>query len=129
MHKTFALAKKKTFVWTFLDDAEYARLIVEALVRTCSIDARLHDMERFPEMNRRWFVIVGLRWFTRNKHDASFPKNALMWCLEERGIKVSDLDSVVFTTNHSRNLADYWKPILHLHREVFHPSCELCQYG
>ena len=34
--------------------------------------------------------------FTRKKHDASFPKNAVAYCLAEGGIKVSDLDFVAF---------------------------------
>ena len=34
--------------------------------------------------------------FTRKKHDFSFPKNALRYCLEERGLKGSDLDFVAF---------------------------------
>src|SRR5256886_1795750 len=34
--------------------------------------------------------------FTRKKHDASFPKNAVAYCLGEGGIKVSDLDLVAF---------------------------------
>src|SRR5437764_10912414 len=34
--------------------------------------------------------------FTRKKHDASFPKNAVEYCLAEGGIKVSDLDLVAF---------------------------------
>src|SRR5256886_5569325 len=34
--------------------------------------------------------------FTRKKHDASFPKNAVAYCLREGGLKVSDLDFVAF---------------------------------
>jgi carbamoyltransferase len=34
--------------------------------------------------------------FTRKKHDASFPKNAVTYCLHEGGITVSDLDFVAF---------------------------------
>src|SRR5258707_5689375 len=34
--------------------------------------------------------------FTRKKHDAAFPKNAVEYCLREGGIKVSDLDLVAF---------------------------------
>ncbi len=34
--------------------------------------------------------------FTRKKHDASFPKHAVMYCLGEGGIKVNELDYVAF---------------------------------
>ncbi len=34
--------------------------------------------------------------FSRNKHDSSFPNQAIEYCLEESGSNVSDLDAVVF---------------------------------
>jgi carbamoyltransferase len=34
--------------------------------------------------------------FTRRKHDAGFPRNAISYCRSEAGIRVSDLDYVVF---------------------------------
>ena len=34
--------------------------------------------------------------FTRRKHDPSFPKNAIDYCLREAGIKESDLNIVAF---------------------------------
>jgi carbamoyltransferase len=34
--------------------------------------------------------------FTRRKHDASFPSNAVAYCLREAGITTADLDAVVF---------------------------------
>jgi carbamoyltransferase len=34
--------------------------------------------------------------FSRKKHDARFPKNAIAYCLEEAGIELSDVDQVVF---------------------------------
>jgi carbamoyltransferase len=34
--------------------------------------------------------------FTRKKHDSSFPHNAIQYCLAEGGVKLSDLDYVVF---------------------------------
>ena len=34
--------------------------------------------------------------FTRKKHDAGFPKNAIDYCLQEAGLKMSDVDHVVF---------------------------------
>ena len=34
--------------------------------------------------------------FTRKKHDPSFPRRAIEYCLDEAGLRISDLDSVVF---------------------------------
>ena len=44
--------------------------------------------------------------FTRKKHDSSFPKNAIAYCLEEAGATLSELDHVVF----------YEKPFLKFER-------------
>ena len=37
--------------------------------------------------------------FTRKKHDFGFPKHAIDFCLEFAGLKVSDLDYIVFYEN------------------------------
>ena len=34
--------------------------------------------------------------FTRKKHDPSFPRNAIDYCLEEAGISMVDVDFVAF---------------------------------
>ena len=34
--------------------------------------------------------------FTRKKHDASFPAAAAAWCLDSAGIRLTDVDQVVF---------------------------------
>ncbi|MCB1120406.1 MAG: carbamoyltransferase [Verrucomicrobiae bacterium] len=44
--------------------------------------------------------------FTRKKHDASFPRHAIDYCLKEAGISPADLDHVAF----------YEKPFLHFER-------------
>jgi carbamoyltransferase len=44
--------------------------------------------------------------FTRKKHDPRFPRNAIKYCLEEAGIKIQNVDYVVF----------YDKPILTFER-------------
>src|SRR3954454_16449254 len=44
--------------------------------------------------------------FTRKKHDASFPKHALQYCLREARIQLNELDYVVF----------YEKPLLKFER-------------
>ena len=44
--------------------------------------------------------------FTRKKHDAAFPAHATRYCLQEAGIRIEDLDLVVY----------YEKPLLKLER-------------
>ena len=44
--------------------------------------------------------------FTRKKHDAAFPMNAIKYCLEEAKLKQNDIDSIVF----------YEKPFLKFER-------------
>src|SRR5579883_1534979 len=34
--------------------------------------------------------------FSRKKHDARFPKHAVAYCVSEAGVKLNDLDFVVF---------------------------------
>jgi carbamoyltransferase len=34
--------------------------------------------------------------FTRKKHDAGFPQNAVQYCLDAAGIKLGDVDYVAF---------------------------------
>ena len=34
--------------------------------------------------------------FSRKKHDARFPKNAISYCLKEANIELLDLDQIVF---------------------------------
>src|SRR5271154_681458 len=34
--------------------------------------------------------------FTRRKHDAAFPRHAAAWCLGSSGLRLEDLDSIVF---------------------------------
>ena len=46
--------------------------------------------------------------FTRRKHDASFPTNAVAYCLREAGITAADLNAVVF----------YEKPLLKADRLI-----------
>ena len=34
--------------------------------------------------------------FTRKKHDPGFPSHAILYCLEEAGVSLEELDAVVF---------------------------------
>src|ERR1700726_2958213 len=46
--------------------------------------------------------------FTRKKHDAAFPENAIRWCLEAAAVTAADIDRVAF----------YDKPFLKFERLV-----------
>src|SRR5690242_13317125 len=52
--------------------------------------------------------------FTRKKHDAAFPVNAIKWCLQYTGKSLLDIDAVVF----------YEKPFLKFERllETYYSS-------
>ena len=53
--------------------------------------------------------------FTRKKHDADFPIESVKYCLEESGLRLSDLDAIAF----------YDKPYLKFERllETYHSFC------
>jgi len=44
--------------------------------------------------------------FTRKKHDESFPKHAISYCLESQGVRLAEVDTVVY----------YEKPLLTFER-------------
>jgi carbamoyltransferase len=46
--------------------------------------------------------------FTRKRHDASFPNNAIAWCLKHAGVRAADIGHVVF----------YDKPLLKFERLI-----------
>ncbi len=56
--------------------------------------------------------------FTRNKHDISFPENAIKWCLRTQGITIKEIDYIGF----------YEKPLLKFER-VLHQNLEMFPQG
>ncbi|MDC3095328.1 carbamoyltransferase, partial [Prochlorococcus sp. AH-716-M06] len=42
--------------------------------------------------------------FTRIKHNAGFPLNAIKWCLEQTNLKISNVDDIAINTNPRSNL-------------------------
>ena len=55
-----------------------------------------HDSADWLVQNWEIFAAAQEERFTRKKHDPSFPKNAVDFCLEKGKIRVSDLDYVGF---------------------------------
>ena len=70
------------------------------------ISAYYHDSAACIIKDGKILVAAQEERFTRKKHDASFPRLAIMSCLKEANIKSTDLDCVVF----------YEKPFLKFER-------------
>jgi carbamoyltransferase len=70
----------------FLDDA----------MRILGISAFYHDSAAALIDNGRIIAAAQEERFTRRKHDAVFPHNAIAYCLAEAGVSADGLDHVVF---------------------------------
>lgn len=60
------------------------------------ISAYYHDSAAALIRNGRIVAAAQEERFTRKKHDASFPAQAVNYCLEEAGLSLGDVDDVVF---------------------------------
>jgi carbamoyltransferase len=65
-------------------------------MRILGISALYHDSAAAIVVDGRIVAAAQEERFTRKKHDASFPKNAIGYCLDVAGCRLSELDSVVF---------------------------------
>jgi carbamoyltransferase len=65
-------------------------------VRILGISAYYHDSAAALLADGEIVAAAQEERFTRKKHDARFPKQAVSWCLSEAGIKLADVDQVVF---------------------------------
>src|ERR671910_3654868 len=74
--------------------------------RILGISAFYHDSAACLIEDGRIVAAAQEERFTRKKHDASFPTNAVAYCLRERGISAAQLDLVGF----------YEKPLLKFER-------------
>ena len=70
------------------------------------ISAFYHDSAASLLKNGEIIAAAQEERFTRKKHDANFPSNAIKYCLKEASIESSEIDSVVF----------YEKPFLKFER-------------
>jgi len=75
-------------------------------MRILGISAFYHDSAAALLVDARIKAAAQEERFTRKKHDASFPANAIGFCLDEGGVRLSDVDYVVF----------YEKPFLKFER-------------
>ncbi|MCF6342343.1 MAG: hypothetical protein L3J31_06010, partial [Bacteroidales bacterium] len=74
--------------------------------RTLGISAFYHDSAAALLIGGKIIAAAQEERFTREKHTAHFPKNAIKYCLEEAGLEIDELDAVVF----------YDKPLLKFER-------------
>jgi carbamoyltransferase len=65
-------------------------------MRILGISAFYHDSAAALIDDGRIVAAVQEERFTRRKHDASFPHNAIAYCLEQAGVAADGLDHVVF---------------------------------
>ena len=70
------------------------------------ISAYYHDSAAALLVDGRIVAAAQEERFTRKKHDANFPANAVAYCLKEAGLSIADLDHVAF----------YDKPLLKFER-------------
>jgi carbamoyltransferase len=64
--------------------------------RILGISAFYHDSAAALVVDGRITAAAQEERFTRVKHDARFPASAIRYCLDQAGLKASDLDHVVF---------------------------------
>jgi len=65
-------------------------------VNILGISAYYHDAAAALVNDGRIVAAAQEERFTRKKHDAGFPRNAVQYCLQEGGVRAQDLDAVVF---------------------------------
>jgi carbamoyltransferase len=75
-------------------------------VRIAGISAYYHDSAAALVHDGRVVAAAQEERFTRRRHDARFPRNALLYCLSEAGISLDEVDYVAF----------YDKPLLKFER-------------
>jgi carbamoyltransferase len=65
-------------------------------MRILGISAFYHDSAAALLGDGRILAAAQEERFTRVKHDSSFPRHAVAWCLREAGVKLQQVDHVVF---------------------------------
>jgi carbamoyltransferase len=69
---------------------------MEPVKTILGLSAYYHDSAAALIKNGEIIAAAQEERFTRKKHDAGFPENAIRYCLAECGLKLSDVDEVVF---------------------------------
>ena len=66
------------------------------MTRILGISALYHDSAAAFVEDGRIVAAAQEERFTRTKHDASFPANAIRYCLEEAGVSLAEVDHIAF---------------------------------
>jgi len=66
------------------------------MIRVLGISAFYHDSAAAIVVDGKIAAAAQEERFTRKKHDAGFPENAIKYCLNQAGASISDIDYVVF---------------------------------
>ncbi|WP_404423899.1 carbamoyltransferase [Nibricoccus sp. IMCC34717] len=77
-------------------------------MKILGLSAFYHDSAAALVVDGRVVAAAQEERFTRRKHDASFPEQAVQYCLREAGLRIEEIDQVVF----------YEKPLLKFERLV-----------
>ena len=75
-------------------------------MKILGISCYYHDSAASIIVESEIIVAVQEERFTRKKHTPDFPLNSIKFCLEETGLKIEELDAIVF----------YDKPIVKFER-------------
>lgn len=75
-------------------------------MKILGISAYYHDSAAALVIDGQIIAAAQEERFSRKKHDARFPKNAIQYCLSEKNLRLSDIDHIVF----------YDKPLLKFER-------------
>jgi carbamoyltransferase len=65
-------------------------------MKILGISAYYHDSAAALVIDGEVIAAAQEERFSRKKHDARFPQNAIAYCLQEAGIRLKDLDNIVF---------------------------------
>ena len=77
-------------------------------MKILGISCFYHDSAASIVIDNKIIAAVQEERFTRIKHTPDFPSNSIEFCLEETGLKIEELDAVVF----------YDKPIVKFERLI-----------
>jgi len=75
------------------------------------ISAFYHDSAAALLINGEIAAAAHEERFTREKHDSSFPINAVRYVLQEAGLDYKDLTAVAFYDKPFQNSSGSWRPI------------------
>ena len=81
-------------------------IIMERMKKILGISAYFHDSAAALILDGQVFAAAQEERFTRKKHTAEFPHQAIQFCLQSAGLELNDLDAIVF----------YEKPFLKFER-------------